>query len=100
MAAQTQDLWSLALDYPEVDPNDLAKAVSQQAEISSLDYCTRLLIRDSVDAVTSYWGEARVARWLASTSAGATIKGICSQSFDKEIATDNWKILFGEDLPS
>jgi Nucleotidyltransferase of unknown function (DUF6036) len=83
MVARIRDLWSLALDYPQVDPNDLAEAVCQQAGEESLDYRTRLLIRDSVDALTSYWGESRVARWLGNNSTGNCIRAICRQNYDE-----------------
>jgi hypothetical protein len=83
MVARIRDLWSLALDFPQVDPNDLAEAVRQQAGEEPLDYRTRLLIRDSVDALTSYWGESRAARWLANTPTGPTIRAICRQEYEE-----------------
>ena len=49
------DLWKLAVCGPDIDPNDLARAVEDLAETSDLDYRSRLLIRDSVDALRDYW---------------------------------------------
>jgi hypothetical protein len=83
MVAKIRDLWSLALDYPQVDPNDLAEAIFQQAGEQPLDYRTRLLIRDSVDALTSYWGENGVTRWLAGNSTGKSIRAICRQEYEE-----------------
>jgi Nucleotidyltransferase of unknown function (DUF6036) len=83
MATQTLDLWSLALDFPQVDPNDLAEAITQQVADDHLDYRTRLLIRDSVDALRHYWGERRVEQWLNRSQSGTTIRAICGQAFDE-----------------
>jgi hypothetical protein len=83
MATQALDLWSLALDYPQVDPSDLAEAVCQQAAEKRLDYRTRLLIRDSVDALRSYWGDARTERWLADTPTADAIRAICNQQYEE-----------------
>jgi Nucleotidyltransferase of unknown function (DUF6036) len=83
MPVQVHDLWSLALDYPQVDPSDLAEAVAQQAHDEPLDYRTRLLIRDSVDALTLYWGDTRVARWLAAAPSGERIRHICREQFEE-----------------
>jgi hypothetical protein len=83
MSAPTLDLWSLVLDYPQVDPSDLADAIGHQAGEEGLDYRTRLLIRDSVDALTTYWGQPRVERWLAQVPARDQIRAICGQTFEE-----------------
>lgn len=83
MATQTLDLWSLVLDFPQVDPHDLAEAVCQQAGERDLDYRTRLLIRDSVDALKFYWGEARTARWLADAPTAQAIQAICNNQYEE-----------------
>jgi hypothetical protein len=82
MVAGTKDLWSLVQGRPEVDPSDLAEAVEAQARREPLDYRTRLLIRDSVEALRTYWGEQRLEAWLAARPSGRRIKGICGESFE------------------
>jgi hypothetical protein len=83
MIAQKLDLWKLVRRGPQVDPSDLADAVCQQASEQNLDYRTRLLIRDSVDALTAHWGRSRVIQWLDATPAGETIRAICTQEYDE-----------------
>ena len=60
MVAQAQDLWKLVWGKPQIDPNDLAAAVEDEARSDDLDYRTRLLIRDSVEALKGHWGEKHV----------------------------------------
>jgi hypothetical protein len=83
MATQAVDLWYLVRRGPQVDPHDLADAVCQQTGETPLDYRTRLLIRDSVDALRGYWGDARVTQWLDATPVGDNIRAICAQEFDE-----------------
>jgi hypothetical protein len=83
MATQTLDLWTLVRTRPQIDPGDLADAVREQAKEADLDYRTRLLIRDSVEALKSYWGTKRVAVWLADSQEAARIESICREPFDK-----------------
>ncbi|MCI0455661.1 MAG: DUF6036 family nucleotidyltransferase [Gemmataceae bacterium] len=84
MPVQARDLWDLVPGKPQIDPHDLAEAVeSQAAEGGALDYRTRLLIRDSVEALKGYWGERRVKEWLASSPARAPIERICAESFER-----------------
>src|SRR5262249_8025140 len=79
MVVQSRSLWSLVWGRPEVDPSDLAQAVEAQAARSSLDFRTRLLIRDSVAALKDYWGPERVADWLVRCPARDPIEPICRQ---------------------
>jgi hypothetical protein len=83
MPARQTDLWNLALGRPQVDPNDLARAVEAEAAHESLDYRTRLLIRDSVDALRDYWGEESVSAWLTRCQLGSRIESICSEEFER-----------------
>jgi hypothetical protein len=62
MAVRARDLWELVWGKPQIDPADLAAAVEEQAREEGLDYRTRLLIRDSVEALKGYWGGAARAR--------------------------------------
>ena len=83
MAVQTLDLWSLVRGRPQIDPNDLADAVVQQASEEPLDYRTRLLIRDSIEALRTYWGHQRVEHWLAGSPLHHKIKSICEDEYDE-----------------
>jgi hypothetical protein len=64
MSAATKDLWTLTWGRPQVDPDALAQAVETQCALDNLDFRTRLLIRDSVEALRQHWGEQRLRQWL------------------------------------
>ena len=84
MALKSRDLWSLVRGSgPQIDPHDLAEAVVQQAAEEPLDYRTRLLIRDSVDALKGHWGDQRVQRWLTECPSHDKIETICHEGFDE-----------------
>lgn len=83
MALQTLDLWSLVRGRPQIDPNDLAEAIVNQAAEDDLDYRTRLLIRDSVEALRGFWGPERVTRWLEDGPFHDKINTIWQEQFDE-----------------
>lgn len=83
MPGLASDLWSLVYGRPEIDPKDLAIAVREEAARKDLDYRTRLLIRDSVDALKVRWGPARVRDWLTQDPAGKCIEAICREDFER-----------------
>jgi hypothetical protein len=83
MALQTLDLWSLVRGRPQIDPNDLAEAVIEQIADEPHDYRTRLLIRDSVNALRHHWGDGRVDRWLADCPTRDKIEAICQEEFER-----------------
>lgn len=80
MRVQNKDLWSLAIGPPEVDPDDLAEAIEHQAARDKLDFRTRLLIRDSVEALRKHWGQQRVSAWLSGCTIGARVNSICREN--------------------
>src|SRR5262249_3935487 len=84
MSVTTKDLWSLTWGNPQVDATDLASAVERQVISEDLDYRSRLLVRDSVQALRRYWGEERVAAWLANSSVGHEIEAICKGPWDDD----------------
>ena len=53
LATRRADLWPLVLDSTTVDPDDLLRAVDAECRKPALDFRTRLLIRDSLLALTS-----------------------------------------------
>jgi hypothetical protein len=76
MATQTKDLWSLVLDQPFVDASELAEAVIEQMRVHALDFRSRLLIRDSLNALRDHWGANRVEAWLTHTPCRAQLEAI------------------------
>jgi len=64
MTDTQRDLWSLTPGGGVIDPIELAQAIQQEAGSSDLDFRTRLLIRDSLDALARYWGRERFQAWL------------------------------------
>jgi hypothetical protein len=83
MVAQGKDLWSLVWGRPEVDPSDLADAIQDQVRKDDLDYRTRLLVRDSLDALRHHWGQARLDAWLAKSPARRRMETIWHEPFDE-----------------
>lgn len=55
MAVAKPDLWALTTTWqPQVDPGDLAAAIGRQVVRTDLEFRTRLLIRDSLVALTKH----------------------------------------------
>ncbi|MCI0683711.1 MAG: DUF6036 family nucleotidyltransferase [Gemmataceae bacterium] len=83
MAVQTLDLWTLTRGRPQIDPNDLAEAIAVQAAEEELDYRTRLLIRDGVEALRLHWGTKQLQRWLEQCTQRGRIEAICKEQFNE-----------------
>ncbi|MBM4072080.1 MAG: hypothetical protein FJ271_24610 [Planctomycetes bacterium] len=83
MVARGKDLWSLVQGTPWVDPGDLAEAVRIQAQEHGNDYRTRLLIRDSVNALRDYWGAEAWTHWLERNKVRDDIEEIFSEEFER-----------------
>jgi hypothetical protein len=83
MPVEAKDLWSLALDHLQVDPDDLVKAIEDQVRRGDLDYCSWLLIHDSLDALQQHWGPERLQRWLLQCSYREQIKAIWTAHYDE-----------------
>lgn len=81
--ANAPDLWTLARLQPQIDPTDLSKAVVGQIKSNDLDYRTRLLIRDSIDALRFYWGDSRFNSWYSVCPHRQEIEAICREPFDE-----------------
>lgn len=77
MAVAEPDLWALTTGQPQVDPDHLAAAVEREAMRTDLDFRTRLLIRDSVAALTRHWGPERVKGWLVRSPVAHRIEAVC-----------------------
>src|SRR5437764_1139862 len=72
------DLWTLALDSIQIDPHDLAIALESQVQDPQLDFRTRLLIRDSLDALRAHWGGPQTQQWLSQSPVGDKIEHLAS----------------------
>jgi hypothetical protein len=79
MVAKSNSLWGLVWGQPHVDPCDLAGAVQEEAARYPEDFRTRLLIRDSIEALRLHWGGERVQSWLQGSPTGRTIESICQE---------------------
>jgi hypothetical protein len=83
MPGLTLDLWDLVYGGPQIDPGDLAAALQRQVAATPLDYRTRLLIRDSLDALKHHWGAERLTRWLAGCPARQRLESIWGEDFER-----------------
>lgn len=74
MSLVANDLWELtATGSPWIDPVELARAVEVQIEQPELDFRTRLLIRDSLQALRSFWGEEKFHQWMEDAPHGGRL---------------------------
>ena len=64
MPATSQDLWGLTFGKRWIDAEAMAAAVESQVEREDLDFRSRLLIRDSLEALAKHWGAVRFRTWL------------------------------------
>jgi hypothetical protein len=83
MSVASPDLWSLTQGRPQIDPEALACAVEREVAHDNLDYRTRLLIRDSLDALAHFWGRERLDAWLTRSSRRATLEQIWQSEFER-----------------
>lgn len=83
MVSSTTDLWSLVKYRPEIDPDDLAEAIQEELDKAELDYRTRLLLRDSLEALRQHWGAVRFGRWASDTGLEGRIARLCQEFFDR-----------------
>ena len=61
---------------PEVDPGALSQAIEQELSAETPDFRTRVLIRDSTEALEHYWGAKRLQKWLKNSPVRAKIETI------------------------
>jgi hypothetical protein len=72
----SSELWDLPFGQPQIDPARLARAIVQQVADNDLDFRTRLLIRDSMNALRDFWGTSTFDAWLASMQDAARLSAI------------------------
>jgi len=83
MVVEAPDLWALVRRQSQVDPVDLSKAIVRQIREKDLDYRSRLLLRDGIDALRGYWGSTKFDDWFASCPYRQELDAICREPFDK-----------------
>jgi hypothetical protein len=81
--AQKRDLWRLVQDQLQVDPDDLTEAIEDQIRRKDLDYRSRLLIRDSLDALQSFWGRSKLLQWLSQSALKQEIEAIWQDDYER-----------------
>lgn len=77
------DLWTLTADCPFLDPEDLSRAIECQVQDPAPDYRTRLLIRDAVQALRTFWGTSRYEEWLRTLPGQDRIRELSIQQFEE-----------------
>jgi hypothetical protein len=83
MPGLATDIWSLVFGGPEIDPEDLAAAIQEQAGVQDLDYRTRLLVRDSLVALKDHWGSKQFDLWFARCLSRARLETIWQEQFER-----------------
>src|SRR4051812_16240610 len=94
MSVASTDLCSLMPGGRQVDPAARAAAIERQVEYGDLDFRTRLLIRDSLDALAGFGRPAPLkgptrqgqARWASDACSFAPCRGDASQGGRNELA--------------
>jgi len=76
MSVAAKDLWEITFGKPAVDPEHLAAALEIEASKNNLDFRTQLLIRDSIDVLSDFWGVDRVESWLRSAPSGPRLRAL------------------------
>jgi hypothetical protein len=80
----TLDPWRVIWGQPYIDSSTLAAALEDDLRRNPHpDYRTRLLVRDAAEALRSFWGAKRFARWLSASPAAEQIRTILDESFDE-----------------
>jgi hypothetical protein len=77
------ELWELVWGKPQVDPTALAAAIERELQGETVDFRTRLLVRDSTEALEHYWGKARLREWLRQSPVGDKIEAIKKEDLGK-----------------
>ena len=76
MAQDSAELWELVWGKSEIDPAALAQAIERTLESGAPDFRTRLLLRDSTQALEHYWGQKRLQELLTHSPVRARLEAI------------------------
>ncbi len=78
------DPWALVWGQPHIDSETLAAAIAEDlCRDPNPDYRTRLLVRDAIRAIRSFWGPVKFARWLRSCPAGERIAAVLNEKLGR-----------------
>ncbi len=95
MKMSGSDPWELIWGQPYIDSGRLCSAIEQElSQNIPPDTRTRLLIKNAMEALQSYFGTQRFEEWLEQSPAGATIKVIMTENLG-EPGFHRWKIILG-----
>ena len=76
--------WELVWGQPYINCPELVRAIERELKTDAEpDFRTRLLVRDAVRAVRSYWGISKFDRWLTTSSAKKPIRSILKENLGK-----------------
>jgi hypothetical protein len=82
---QTPDAWQLVWGQPHIDSATLVAAIEAELQQNlHPDYRTRLLVRDAMKAIRSFWGARKFARWLNSSQVAECIRAILDEPLAEE----------------
>jgi uncharacterized nucleotidyltransferase DUF6036 len=73
MTVVPENLWRLARSGQPIDATALAAALEEQARDPAPDFRTRLLVRDSLDALARHWGREQLEDWIAASPARGSL---------------------------
>jgi hypothetical protein len=80
-----KDPWELIWGQPYVDADRLSSAIEWELEHNPQpDFCTRLLIRDAVEALQSFWGRSKFAQWLKGTPPRKQVDAIMQEDLGEQ----------------
>jgi len=77
------ELWELVWGKSQVDPTALFKAIEHELDADGLDFRTRLLVRDSTDALEHHWGLQGLQSWLSRSPVRDKIEAIQHEDLGK-----------------
>ena len=84
MSISAPNLWRLTFGKRWIDADAMAAALESQVSLPALDFRTRLLIRDGLNALQCYWGNARFRSWLNSSPACAALSEVWTSELGSE----------------
>jgi hypothetical protein len=80
-----EDPWELVWGQPYIDADRLSLAMKRELlHRETMDFRTRLLIRDSVRALESFWGKKRFFKWLKESHVESKVQKILHEDFGEE----------------
>jgi len=76
-------LWNVTQSKRDIDAKELAAAIEEAANDESADFRTRLLLRDSINALQDKWGARKLDQWVSASPARKAIEVARKAQFDE-----------------